>query len=180
MTVSRRDVSRGPYLQANIALLPSPEVDISASGYVQVLGISQSASLRITNTRYELSLSGKMLNLFQSDLMISASYGSLSRASFRVKGSFKNDLYDKIEQKIKQALQDSADKATNALNRAQNKVNQEQSKFDRAVRSLQSAQRAVNNAQSEFNSAERKLRNARDHVNKVCSIRSCSRGKLYF
>ncbi len=176
MTVSQSDTLRGPYIRANIALLPSPKVDISASGFVEVLGISQCASLRITNSKYELSISGRMLNLFQADLMLSAAYGDLSQTSFRVKGSFRNDLGNKIEQKIMQVFQDSATKATQAINTARNKVNEQQSKFDSVVRSLQSAKTAVKNANSNFNSAEKKLKDAQDYVNGLCTIKSCSQG----
>ncbi len=179
MTASSSDTSRGPFLRAAIVILPSPSVDIAASGYVNVLGISAEASLKITNTNYEFSLSGRMLNLFQADLFISASYGSISRASFQVSGHFRNDLYDMVEDKIKNTLQNSANQATAAINSAQNKVNQEQGKFDSAIKSLQSAQRKVDSANAAFNSAVRELQKAQDNVNKVCTIKRCNSGKQY-
>ena len=178
MFASRRESSRGPFLTASITLLPSVNINIAASGYVRVLGISTEASLRITNTKYEYIISGKMLNLFQSDLVISASYGSISQASFRVRGSFRNDLYDKITKKIKDTLQASANEATDAIDKAQRRVDNEQEKFDNANRDLRAARREVNKANADFEKANKDLKSAKDHVNKVCSIKKCGSGKF--
>ena len=143
------------------------------------MGISLSSTLRITNTQYEYTISGKMLNLFQADLMLSAAYGSISDASFRVKGSFKNDLYDAIESEIKGTLQKSADKATQEIKKAQDKVNEQQAKFDSAVNRVKSAEKAVENAQSDLNSAEDALNSARDKIDSICHLKDCDPSKLF-
>ncbi len=174
MTISPRDGSRGPYLRSNIILIPSPRVDIEARGFLQVLGISRSATLRFTNTHYIFTISGRMLHLFRAELLLSASYGSISHASFRVRGHFTNDLFDTIENKIERELKSSADKATREINKARRKVNEQHAKFDHAIRHLRSAESAVNRARSSFRAAERKLRSAHDHINRVCTIQSCS------
>ena len=177
MFASSSDTSRGPFLRTDINILPSPSVNISASGYVNVLGISAEATLRITNTNYEISLSGRMLSLFEASLFISASYGSISQLSFQVRGSFRNDMYAQIERRIRETLQSSANEATSAISRAQDAVNRQQAHFESANRDLQSAQRDVESARGAFNTANQQLQSARDQVNSVCRIRHCDSGK---
>ena len=179
MTRSSKDSSHGPYLRSNILLLPSPKIDIAASGFLQVLGISLSSTLRITNTYYRYTISGRMLHLFHAELVLTARYGNISHASFRVRGTFKNDIFDAIENKIEGALKSSSDKATHEINKARGKVNEQHAKFNRAVRHLKSAEGQVNRAKSSFRSAEKKLRSAHDRINRVCSIRSCGRRESY-
>ncbi len=99
MYASRDDSSTGPYLNASIGLLP-PNVNIEASGYVSVLGISVEDTLRITNDQYQMSIEGRMLGLFQASLEITASYGSIRSASFRVRGTFKSDLCNRVKRII--------------------------------------------------------------------------------
>ena len=48
--------------------------------------------LRITNTQYEYRVAGKFLHLFQASLHITAKYGDIRRAGFRVRGHLKNDF----------------------------------------------------------------------------------------
>ena len=60
MTVSSSDQSRGPFLNAVITLLPTPNVNIEASGYLSVLGINLETSLTITNTQYIFNIQGRM------------------------------------------------------------------------------------------------------------------------
>ncbi len=176
MTNSASDRSRGPNLMAAVTLLPRPFVGIAANGYMEVLGISESATLMITDSKYEFSISGNMLNLLQADLMLSAAYGDLTRASFRVKGSFRNDLYATIENQIKKVLKETSGIATEEINDAQRKLDGEQAKFDDAIRNLQSAQREVDKANAGFDSAERKLRDAENHAANVCRLKSCREG----
>ena len=52
MSVSSSDQSQGPFLTAVITLLPTPNVNIEARGYLSVLGISLETTLTITNTQY--------------------------------------------------------------------------------------------------------------------------------
>ncbi len=179
MTATSSDASVGPFLEADIQLLPSPSVDISASGYVKVLGISAEASLRITDTSYEYSISGKMLRLFEADLFISASYGSISQASFQVSGTFRSDLYDKVEDLIKKTLDESAKEATDAISSAQDTVDKQQKKFDDANDDLKSAQKAVDKANDDFDSAQNDLDKAENYLTSVCKIKKCGKSESY-
>jgi len=169
MAASPSDSTRGPFLRAAVTLVPSPNIDVAASGFVKVLGISTSSTLRITNTHYEFNLSGRMFKLFQASLMISASYGSISQASFRVKGNFKSDLFSRITERIKEVLDSSANQANQAIGSAQAEVKKQHARFDDANHALQSAQNEVNKANSRFDAAEGAVRRARHKVNSVCS-----------
>ena len=177
MYASSNDRSRGPYLIVNITLLPRPSVNVEASGYLSVLGISREAILRITDDKYIFSTEGRFLNLFESSLEITASYGNIKSASFRVRGEFKNDLSSRIVDQVKSALQEAGNEATAKIDSAQRKVDGAKDKFDDANRVLSSAQREVNNAQAKFDSAVRTLRNAQERVRRLCTPRNCGSGK---
>ena len=123
MYTSSSDRSHGPFLTAVIDLLPSPRVNISATGYLSVLGISVDTRMTITNTQYQFDIEGNMLGLFTANLHIAASYGNISDASFQVRGSFSNDLYSVIERKIRNVLQGAANAANVAFNNAQAQLN---------------------------------------------------------
>ena len=180
MFASSNDRSRGPYLIADITLLPQPSVNVEASGYLSVLGISRDALLRITNDAYTFSTEGKFLNLFESNLEITASYGSINSASFSVQGEFKNDLFSLIVNKVRHAMQESADEATAKINEAQQDVNDAKDKFDSANRKLSDAQRRVDSAQSAYDSAVRRLRRAQYNVRRLCTPPTCHDGKFQY
>ena len=164
MRRSENDTSNGPFLKANVSISP-PVFDISASGYVSVLGISADTKLKITDQGYNFSLSAKILNLFEADLQISAYFSShISDASFQVKGKFKFDLFDKIESRIKSALSGAADEATRKLDAAKKQVDSKKKIFDDANRSLENAKDRVNSAYSKFYAAEHTLDAAKRKV----------------
>ena len=178
MTASRNDRSRGPFMRIDLDLLPTPNVDIEASGYLNVLGISVDTRLVITNEKFEFSIEGRMLNLFEASLLVSASYGNIAQSHFRVRGSFTNNLYSTIERKIREVIQASVDEATGAISGAQRDVDRARGSFDDAQRELRNAQNEVNSAKGAFDSANGELRKARDKVNSVCSKRSCGSCKF--
>ena len=169
MRASSSDRSRGPYLVANITLLPRPNINIEASGYLSVLGISREATLRITNDAYMFTITGKFLNLFEAYLEITASYGDIKKASFRVRGGFKNDLFSSITKKVKQAMDRSSSEATAAINSAKRDVDKAKAKFVSANRKLSNAQSKVDGAQRDFDAAVRSLRKAQSDVRGLCT-----------
>ena len=158
MYASSRDRSRGPFLKVFVTAHPRPKVDIHASGFVSVLGIQAEAMLRITNTQYEYRIAGKFLHLFQASLHITANYGNIKRAGFRVRGYLKNDFFAIVRRKIQNGLQSSSRAATRAIDNAKRKVNSKKVVFDRAIGKLRSAQHRVNSARGAFNRAMNKLR----------------------
>ena len=177
MRASSSDRSRGPYLVANITLLPRPNIYIEASGYLSVLGISREATLQITNDEYMFKITGKFLNLFEAYLEITASYGDIKEAIFCVRGGFKNDLFSSITKKVKQAMDRSSSEATAAINSAKRGVDEAQDAFDSVDRKLSNALRKVDGANRDFDSAERSLRKAQSGVRGLCTPPSCRPGK---
>ena len=177
MYASKRHQSRGPFLKVFVTTHPRPKVDIHASGFVSVLGIQAEAMLRITNTRYEYRVAGKFLHLFQASLHITAKYGDIRKAGFRVRGYLKNDIFAIIRKKIQKGLQSSSQAATKAIDNAKSKVNSKKVIFDRAIRKLQSVERRVNKAEGAFNRAMNKLRSWEGKVRRLCRIKKCRSGE---
>ena len=173
MYASRRDRSRGPFLTVSITLVPRANVNIHASGFISVLGIQAEAMLRITNTKYEVTVNGRFLRLFQASLRITANYGNIKQASFQVSGRFRSDFFAAIRSKIKKGLRKSSQAATRAIDNAKKKVNSKKAIFDRADSKLSSAQRRVNSANGAFNRAINKLKGWEGKVRRLCRIRSC-------
>ena len=171
MYESQNSRSRGPFLRADIDIVPLPRVDIAASGYVNVLGIAVEASLLITNEKYEFSISGNMLNLFMADLTISAAYGNIIQASYQVRGFFRNDLYEVIENEIERVLDAARNEASNAFSSAQRDVDDASDDVEQARAELDSARAAVDSAQDDLRAAENALADERDR--NICSIRNC-------
>ena len=162
-----------------LQISPCCHVNVEASGYLSVLGISRGAILRITNDAYMFSISGKFLTLFDAYLEITASYGDINSASFRVRGGFKNDLFSRIAKMVNDAMKKSASQATAAIDSAQRKVQSAQRSFDAANNKLSSAQRSVDSAQRSFDDAVNKLRGAENTVRRLCNPPSCGNGKDY-
>ena len=178
MYASSTDTSRGPFLKVIVEVLPKPKVDIHASGFVYVLGIQAEAMLRITNTQYEYRVRGRFLHLFQASLHITANYGDIRKAGFRVRGVLKNDFFAVIRKKIQNALRSASDAATKAIDYAKNKVNAQKVHFDRAIGKLKDAENRVNNAKGAFDRAANTLRSWEDKVRNLCRIRRCGSGKI--
>ena len=178
MTASESDTSQGPFLTADVALLPSPSVNIKASGYLSVLGISLETTMTITNDQYVFEIEGNFLTLFEASLHISASYGDIHTASFRVQGSFTNNLYDRLEDLIKDVLGDAADIATSAFDAAERDLNSAKDTLDSARDSLDDARDEVDKAQRAFDDAADEVDGLSDSVDNICSTKSCSRGEF--
>ena len=177
MSVSSSDHSQGPSLNAVITLLPTPSVNIEARGYLSVLGISLETTLTITNTQYVFNIQGKMLDLFEANLYITASYGNIHQATFQVQGSFTNTLYDTLENLIKNTLSSAGETASSHFEAAQRELDQVRGAFNSAERALKAGQDRVNNAQRAFDAAEAEMNRLKNEVNSVCSTRSCGTGK---
>ena len=176
MYASRTDRSRGPFFIADISTKNPPSIE--ASGFVEVLGLAVATQLRITTSKYEYSINGTFLNLFDAALHITANYGSFSRANFIVEGWFRSDLFEKIAKIVRDALKRSADEAERHISSAQNKIKEQKAKFDSATGKLQNAKRKVDDAKRAFDAAVSKMEAARRKVNNVCHIRNCGSGKL--
>ena len=181
MSISGSDKSRGPFMKAVIRLLPTRYVNIEARGYLSVLGISRQTTLAITNTQYVFNIQGKMLHLFDAKLRIAASYGNIQRARFQVQGSFTNNLYNTLENRIKSSLKSAGQKASSRFEAARRKLDRVRGTLNNAESALRAGQKRVNDAHNAFYAAIAKVRRLRNRVNSVCRTRSCgsSKHKLY-
>ena len=176
MYASKLDQSHGPFLTAIIDLT-APLVDIRASGYLSVLGISLETSLIITNTELIFDIQGKMLKLFDASLHIAASYGDIQRASFRVEGSFTNNLYSTLENHIKNVLSAAADDADAALDHVQRELDGARDTLSSAEKSLDAACCEVDSAQRSFDDAVDEVARLRRDVDDICSTKRCGSSK---
>ena len=175
---SSSDKSAGPYVDAEITTKQAPHIE--ASGFVSVFGISIEARLLISNSKFELELTGKFLKLFEAHLFISASYSkSITSGSFLVEGWFKNDLFDTIAKAIRNALSKSADEADKHIKSAENAIRAEQAKFDRVNADLEDAKRGVDSAQKDFDVAVDGVNDARRDVDGICSYKKCGSGIVH-
>ena len=177
MSASQSDTSNGPFLTADIDFLPTPNVDVQASGYLSVLGISLETTLTITNTQYIFNIEGKFLDLFEASLRIYASYGSIQTASFRVRGSFTNNLYSTLENLIKNVLSTAADDATRAFDDAERDLNSARDTLNSAQDVFDDARDEVDKAQRAFDDAVDEVASLRRDVDSICSTKSCGSGK---
>ena len=173
---SSTDRSRGPFLYVHVALLP-PKVDIHASGFVSVLGIQAEIFLRINNTHYEFRISGKFLHLFQASLNITANYGNIKRAGFRVRGHLKNDFFAIVHEKIQKGINKFSQASTKAIDKAKQRINSKKVIFDRATKKLRSAKDRVDGARGKLDSAIKNLRNWEGKVRDLCSIKECDKSE---
>ena len=178
MYASKSDKSKGPFLTADIDFLPSPNVDIQASGYLSVLGISLETSLTITNTQFIFNIEGKFLSLFEASLRIYASYGSIQTAAFQVQGSFTNNLYSTLENLIKNGLSAAAEDATKAFDDVERELNSAKVTLNSARKTLDDARDEVDKAQGAFDDAVNEVASLRRDVDSICSTKSCGSGKL--
>ena len=176
MYKSSTEQSRGPTLRTVIHV-PTSRVNIEASGYLSTLGISLETTLRITNDMYDFTFSGRLLDLFEVDLSLSAPYGTFSSAHFQVHGSFKSDLFSQIEDLIENVMEEATNVASAAVDEAQSFLNGRISDLEAAESGFRSAQNELNNAEQIFDDAVREVNNLRDRLDSVCSTRSCGSSK---
>lgn len=175
---SRSDSSSGPMFYADIKILPVPSVVVKASGYSSLVGIMQSeTTLEISNTEFKLELWGRFF-LFDATLRVHATYGSLETAAFSVYGLLSTAWMEELEKRVVSQIDEAGKVATAKLTEAQDKVRGANAAYDAAVRTLQEKQRDVENANRKFDDAIASLQRKQDNVYRLCSLRSCSGGKL--
>ena len=152
---SKAESSVGPLLVADVTASP-PKVNVTAAGYVSLFFgmIEAEIFLQITNTQFLFFIRTRFF-LFDALLKIYASYGSLQDASFRVYGLLSTAWMEELARQVCATIDRAAKAATDAIDRAQRKVDAANSKFDAAVRTL---------------------RDKRNNVNRLCRLRTCRSG----
>ena len=177
MYKSSVEKSTGPFINVDVGIESVPSIE--ASGFIEVLGISAEAKLKISSSKTEYFVAGRFLGLLEASLRISSTYGSISNAGYEVEGHFKSDLFDRIAQGVRDVLQKSADEADKHLSAAQDKLDEAKAKLDSAINKFENAKKKVDDAKKVFDAAVSKVEDARNKLDSVCRIRSCSSSKYY-
>ena len=171
-----RDVhSRGPFLHVYIA---APVVEAEASGYVKILGIEAEATLLISNSGFEVSVSGSIFGVLEAELCVYSSFGNLLNSEFRVSGRLRLNILKKLEEGVLSVLRKVAEVADRIFSAAQERLKEGKKVFDKAVAALRDAEREVRNARSKVADARRKLDGLRHRLDSLCKFRSCKRGEI--
>ena len=178
MTESKSIRNKGPFLYALVQSNPQV-VNVNASGYVSVLGISVEAMLQVSNNRYKVSLSGDIFGVLKASLMVYASYGSLQDASFRASGALEITILRKIANAIRDGVKAISDSAENAINEAQAKIDRAQAVFDSAVEAFRRVEDHVRSAREKVQSLRREIADLANKISSVCQIRRCRSSKTH-
>ena len=117
--------------------------------------------------------------MFQASLHITAKYGDIRRAGFRVRGHLKNDFFATIHRKIQRGIRKFSEAGTKAIDKAKEKINSKKVTFDRAIKKLKSAEKRVNKAKGAFDRAKKKLRSWEKEVRKLCKTKRCGKSELH-
>ena len=117
-----------------------------------------------------------MLDLVEANLHIAASYRNIQQATFQVQGSFTNNLYDALENLIKNTLSSAGDTASLQLDAVQRELDRVRAHLNRAKRALRGGQNKVDDAQSAFDASKREIHSLSNKIKNICSTESCGKG----
>lgn len=171
---SKSDCSTGPVLYANIVTSP-PSVSVRIQGYATLFNIlNREIIIYVTNEKIIFSVTGPLF-LFEATLRVTANYGSLQAASFRVYAELSTAWMTELKNRVTAIIKSGADAATRKISDAQRKIDSAQGAYDNAIRVLQQKQRSVDSAQGAYDRAVNSLRAKQRNVNSLCSKRTCSR-----
>ena len=118
-------------------------------------------------------IKGKFLNLFQARLHITAKYGNIKQAGFRVRGYLRNDLFAFIRNKIKRGLRSASQNAKRAIDNAKRKVNSKKALFDNANKKLENVKHRIDKAKGAVDRAKRTFDHWQRKINHLCRPRHC-------
>jgi hypothetical protein len=116
-----------PYF--HLLLQPGSSSKFSISGSATLLGITSTTDMHISDSGFDLYLSGKIYDKFQADLEVHAS-SSKDQASFGVKATLQNDLFTALTEQASNEI-DKATKSTQSdITNAQQTITTEQNKLN--------------------------------------------------
>jgi len=92
---SSQKTSSGPTLRAKLSPYKQ-QVDIGATVYLKVFGVSLNTEFKITNDFYSFMFRLKIFNLFWAHVQMNASHGDIRRTKYKVLGTFGSDLFKSI------------------------------------------------------------------------------------
>ncbi len=99
------------------------------TGSATLLGITQTAEMKLQDTGFELMTSGKILNMFNASLRV---YGSSVKdgGSFGVNAKLQNDLWQYINENASKEIDKATKDTQNGINSAKKTITQEQNKLN--------------------------------------------------
>ncbi|XP_078704017.1 uncharacterized protein LOC144929017 [Branchiostoma floridae x Branchiostoma belcheri] len=153
----------GPILKVDISWIPI-HAELLIDGSVTVLGIHASTTISMDASRTYFAIAGNFLNMFSASLEIEASYGSLREAEFSATGTFKNDLFSTLRDRVEGFLDNLVNEANEALGSAQSDVHKAHEDCDAARGPFNSAQADVDSAQRDFDNAVADLEGAKQDL----------------
>ena len=178
MTQSKNIRNKGPFLYALVQDIP-PVINVNASGYVSILGISVEAMLQISKNRYEVSLSGDIFGVLKASLMVYASYGNLQDANFRASGAIEISILRKIANAIRNGIKAISDSVAAVIDKAQALLDEAQVIFDKAVEAFRRAEDHVRSAREKVQSFRQKIADLANKISSICPIQRCHSSKMY-
>ncbi|XP_035661792.1 uncharacterized protein LOC118406044 [Branchiostoma floridae] len=158
--ISGSSSEAGPILHVDISWVPI-HAELLIGGSVTVLGIHASTTISMDATRTYFAIEGSFLNMFSASLEIEASYGSLKDAEFSATGTFKNDLFSTLRDRVEGYLDNLVKEANEALGSARSDVSKAHEDCDAARGPFNSAQADVDSAQRDFDNAVADLEGAK-------------------
>ena len=177
---SRSDCSTGPIVYARMNAGPPASVTVTIQGYATVFNlIHREIIIHVENDRFIFSLRDRLF-LFDATMTVSARYGSLKSASFRVSAVLSGGGLTNLKRKVTDIIKNAADIATEKIAKAQRKVDSAQGAYDNAIRVLEDKKRSVDRANGAYDRAVTSLREKQRNVNNLCSKKSCSRSMYWF
>ena len=154
--VAGRSNTVGPRIYVDVSWQP-PRAYINLEGSVRVLAISTYTNITVDHTGLSFEVSGSFFNLFEASIKITSSYDSIQTADFQAQGFFKNDLFDELERRVREELNDYKQKADEAIRNAESAISDAQTKFEDASQAVLSAQGTLDAQQRHFDSANSEL-----------------------
>ena len=164
---SRSDSKRGPILDASVTLLPAPKVLVRAAGYVKLFGLlNRGASLEIDDKSFTIEVVGRLF-LFYFKVRVSASYGSLKSAAFRVYAEMSSGGMSTIAKRVRDIIDKGAKDATKKIGDAQAKVESANKAYDDAIRSMEKSRKDVDGLQVKYDEAIRGMERKKGDVDGI-------------
>ena len=141
-----------PRVKIDVGLVP-PRARITIAGSLTILYMKRTVLIHIDEKGLRFHISGSFLNLFRVALDVTASYGSLKTADFRVVGTFKQDLFSRILTLIRKKLDHLKKQGKKHFKRAKAKVDQWKNKIRSVTYKMKRAEGKVRRFKQKFHKA---------------------------
>jgi hypothetical protein len=163
--LSKVENRSGPYFYLHLSP-DAPEMLLAAK--IELLGISCSTYIAFVDGQMELTLTEKILGLFQATLTVRA---PSDLTSLYIKAELKNDLFAEMRRIALEAIRNVSDKATAEIDKARREVEKLYGVIERTRRQIRAEReamaRAFRSAQNKVRGASRKVESLRDEIDET-------------